>query len=126
MRNLSDIQAKNKEMELYDPSNDSVPELGIRITLRPSSSSEVRAAQRANLDAQLNSRKQGIDAERLEQNNLNVLVACVESWNFYGDIAIDGEVPECTPEKVREIFTKHPWIRDQVKAEFDDAESFFG
>lgn len=52
---------------------------------------------------------------------LNVLIACVESWN----VSLEGDdVLPCTPETVRQVFNEHPWVQSQIESSFGNAASF--
>ena len=120
---LAEIQPQARTVDIVHPSTN-YP-IGLSITILPPSSPEVKRAQRKNLDAQLSARSSKITAAGVEQNSLNLLVACVGAWEWKGDSNFKGNKPPCTPENVRELFTEVSWIREQVKDEFDDAESFF-
>jgi hypothetical protein len=70
--------------------------------------------------AQRTGGKLNLTAEELEASALDLLVKCVEAWN----VTIGGETPVATEAKVREVFEKLPWVREQVDAALGDAQAF--
>jgi len=61
-----------------------------------------------------------LTAEELEASALDLLVKCVESWS----ITLGGEQPVCSEGKVRDLFEKLPWVREQVESAIGDAQAF--
>lgn len=124
MTDISTIQAKLKTLEIVHPASEE--KIGLRIVVRPDSHPDVKKAQRKNLDAQLGSRKSKLSAAQVDRNTMALLVAAVDSWEWYGeDTNFEGQKPDCTPENVESVFKKAPWIKDQVREEFDDSQGFF-
>jgi hypothetical protein len=70
--------------------------------------------------AQRTSGKLNLTAEEIEASALDLLVKCVEAWN----VTVGGEQPDATEAKVREVFEKLPWVREQVDAALGDAQAF--
>ena len=70
--------------------------------------------------AQRTGGKLNLTAEEIEASALDLLVKCVEAWN----VTIGGEQPAATEAKVREVFEKLPWVREQVDAALGDAQAF--
>jgi len=70
--------------------------------------------------AQRTGGKLNLTAEELEASALDLLVKCVEGWN----ITLGGEQPDCTEAKVRDVFEKLPWVREQVETALGDAQAF--
>lgn len=62
-----------------------------------------------------------ITAEELEAGAMDLIIACIESWNmsFEGD-----KVLALTEENIREVFKQHPWVRDQIDAAMGNAADF--
>lgn len=120
---ILNIKAQPRVIEIKHP--EAGEAIGLRITVLPESDEKVRRVQRRNLDRQLKDRKSNLTAARIEENTLEVVIASVSDWEWYGEANFRGEQPECTEEKVRELFTAAPWIRDQVREEFDDSAAFF-
>lgn len=61
-----------------------------------------------------------VSAAELAAERLNLVVACVKSWN----IVVDGETPECTPANIQSIFERMPWLRDQVEEAMEETQRF--
>lgn len=74
------------------------------------------------MKAQRTGGKLNLTAEEIESSALDLLVKCVDGWN----ITLNGEKPECTEAKVRELFETLPWVREQVDAAIGDAQAFLG
>lgn len=70
--------------------------------------------------AQRTGGKLNLTAEEIEASALDLLVKCVEAWT----ITIGGEQPAASEAKVREVFEKLPWVREQVDAALGDAQAF--
>lgn len=64
----------------------------------------------------------GMSAEQLEAQELERIVGAVKSWH----IVFGGEVPECTPAKVRDVFDALPWVRDAVAEGIRNRALFLG
>lgn len=72
--------------------------------------------------AQRTGGKLNLTAEEIEASAMDLLVKCVDKWN----ITINGEKPEVTEAKVREVFETLPWVKEQVDAGMGDAQAFLG
>lgn len=70
--------------------------------------------------AQRTGGKLNLTAEEIEASAMDLLVKCVDKWN----ITINGEKPEVTEAKVREVFETLPWVKEQVDAGMGDAQAF--
>ena len=81
------------------------------------------AQQNARLaKAQRMGGKMSLTAEELEASSLDLLVKCTESWN----ITLDKKPEEFSQDKARQVYTEHPWVREQVESVFGDNRAFFG
>ena len=65
-------------------------------------------------------KKSKVSAKEIDQTLINSLVAVTVGWN----ITLSGEQPQCTPENVRAVYIKYPWVLKQVQAYFDDESNF--
>lgn len=66
------------------------------------------------------SQKVTMTAEQLESQQMELYSKAVKSWHLF----LKGEVPDCTPAKVREIFDAYPWIYEQVVSHIEDRRNF--
>ena len=84
---------------------------------------------KATLHAQQNKRfmkaqrtggKMNLTAEELEAEGLNLLVKCTAGWN----ITLEKEPEKFSQDKAREVYTQHPWVREQIEGVFGDTRAF--
>lgn len=117
------------EVELVDPSSgeivrnaDSSP---MTITVYGPYSSHYKSVSNAQqnrrlMKAQRMGGKINITAEEIEASGLDLLVKCTVGWN----LSLDEKPEKFTPEKAREVYIAHPWVREQVDAVFGDTRAF--
>jgi hypothetical protein len=70
--------------------------------------------------AQRSGGKVPVTAQELRAERLNLVVTCVKDWN----IVLDGETPPCTPDSVKSVFDRLPWVMDQVEEAMEDTQAF--
>lgn len=78
------------------------------------------AAANAALANMQKGRGKGLTVEVSQRNIMEILVAATLDWS----IILDKQTPECTPEKVREVYGRFPWLRDQVDEFCADRSNF--
>lgn len=95
----------------------------MRIKLVGKDSKEYRKAQRAITERRLKSRSKAnrFDADSLEQEAIDLLVACTLEWEGFAE---DGKELEFKPVNVRKVYSAHPWIKEQVDEFVDDRGNF--
>lgn len=94
----------------------------VTITVAGTYSTRYKAATLAQRNRALKTRQADFDAERLDENALAIMSACVISWQGFRA----GDVPLApTPQNVRAVFERAPWIREQVEAAMTDHAAFF-
>jgi len=64
--------------------------------------------------------KMTLTAEELEASSLDLLVKCTAGWK----VTLEKGVEKFSEEKVREVYVKMPWVRDQIEAVFGDTRAF--
>jgi hypothetical protein len=72
------------------------------------------------IKAQRSGGKMNLTAEEIEASALEILVKCVDGWN----VTLDKDLESFSEEKVRDVFTTLPWVREQVDAAFGDTRAF--
>lgn len=72
------------------------------------------------MKAQRTGGKLNLTAEEIEAASLELLVKCTESWS----VTLDKKPEEFSHDKVREVYTTMPWVREQVDAVFGDTRAF--
>lgn len=122
MTDISTIVAIERTIDILHPKTGA--QIGLRITLRPDSHPKVREASRRAMNDRIAGRGK-ITAEKLEANRLDLIGSAVESWQWIGDATFEGEKPEATPDNVRKVLKKLPWLRDQIDKELGETEEFF-
>lgn len=95
------------------------------ITVHGPYSSHYKAVSHAQqnsrlMKAQRMGGKMSLTAEELEASALDLLVKCTAGWN----ITLDDEPEAFSQDKAREVYTKHPWVRDQIDGVFGDTRAF--
>lgn len=92
----------------------------------------MREIERKWANDNIRNRYKTVTAEKLEAKALDVLIAATAGWVWGKDASgeentFEGSKPELTPDNVRRVYKKLPWIRKQVdEALGDDAEFFRG
>ena len=74
------------------------------------------------MKAQRTGGKLNLTAEEIEASSLELLVKCTEGWS----LTLDKEPEDFSQDKVRQVYTDHPWVREQVDAVFGDTRAFLG
>lgn len=105
-------------MTLFNPETDEPfvdPEMGeFTITLYGVDSQHYRnvshSQQNRRIQKAQRTGRAAMTAEQLEAASIELLAKCTKAWN----IRINGEVPDCTEAKARDLYQSAPWIREQV------------
>lgn len=102
--------------------SDDGQQAGIRLVGQDSE--EFRKASRKNTDRRLRSRQKGtkITAEELEQDAIDLLVACTKEWR---GIYRNGTPLPYSLENARMLYSTVPFIREQVDEFAGDRANFF-
>jgi hypothetical protein len=83
-------------------------------------SATYRKAEQAAADKAIKRRSMDVTAEAIERQQLDIIAACVLSWNLY-----DGDTPiPCTKENVVTVFLAAPWIRRDIEGAMSDPARF--
>lgn len=101
--------------------------VAVTITLHGPDSKAVKSVERAwtnkRLAEGMRSKKATVSIEQIEDQAMAVDVAATVDWS---GVAFDGEELECTPENIRKVYTRLPWIREQVEEFFNERANFLG
>ena len=62
-----------------------------------------------------------MNAEELESETIELLVACTLDWD---GVELEGQALECNPENVRKVYKQFPWIKEQVDNFINDRANF--
>lgn len=99
---------------------------GIFITVLSKDSETYRDVQKAQANARFKqfgkrSNSASLTAEELEEESLQVLVACTRAWR---NMVYNGQELDCSTGNVRTIYEKIPMIREQVDDAIHDRGNF--
>lgn len=121
--------AETTEVVLYHPETlEDLPGPGgkpMSVTLHGQYSERYKAVVRKQQQQRMQAVGRGgkirIQSVEIEQFAEELLVSCVDSWN----VSLEGDDPlPCTPEIIRDVFEKHPWVRTQVDSAFGSVADF--
>jgi hypothetical protein len=116
------------EVEIRHPVTN-VP-IGMQVRVLGRDSDTFKEHTRDTLNARLRreamAAKRGKDAdlrtvETIEQENMDLLVACTVDWS---NVAIDGKELPFEEANVRRVYKEYPWIYDQVNEAIGTLENF--
>lgn len=94
----------------------------VTILVAGSYSTVYRKALDAQRDRMMKHRRLSATGEQLARNQLELIAACVLSWEGFCD---GPKVVPCTKENAITILSLFPWIREDVEAAMGDHQSFF-
>jgi len=126
--NALEVKSETAVVALYHPTenielkNDDGSSM--TVTVCGKYSKRYRVIQQNQQNARLKRAERGgkmkLSAAEIVADRLELVVSCVDSWN----IQLDGVFPECTPENIRSIFERFPWMREQIEVEMEDSQAF--
>ena len=96
---------------------------GLVLNLRPLTDRKVKKVKHDIQNKRLASRKFKVTSEQLENQTLEIHIACVESWEWNGDSYWGGKKLDFPEENVREVLS-NPIVSDQVDADLGDIAGF--
>lgn len=131
MADLMDIGTvkETTDVILYHPVNSEILRNDdgseMTITVYSPYSKHVKAVTHAQMNrrlqrAQRTGGRLNTTSEELDASSMDLLVKSIASWN----ITLGGTKPEFTEAKVREVFEKLPWVREQVDQGVGDLQGF--
>lgn len=114
------------EIELFNPGT--TENLGIKIVVlgRDSAVFQKRQAEQNRRRMQKLQKSGGfkvgmLSADEIESDAIDLLAACTKSWS---DVIVDGKPLECNEGNAAALYTRFPWIREQVDAAISDRANF--
>lgn len=120
------ISEQGAVMELRHPTTGAVlmqddGETPVSITLAGMDSTRFRRQQRINQDRRLKGQRRGVNSEEMENDNLDLLVACFIEWS---GIKWDGQLQVLTPATAKALLKRWAWAREQVDAFMGERANF--
>lgn len=120
---LSTLAPSTVPLEIRNPATGKPT--GLVLNLLSADSDPVKKVKRQLLNKALARRNRKANADEIEESNLDLLVAAVESWEWKGDAAWKGgKKPDFKADVVREVVAT-PWIRSQIEEAKEDETAFF-
>lgn len=123
---ISSIKTNERVIEILHPATEK--ELGCRMTIISLIDPKLKSLKRKIKDARLKLEQKGknFTAEELDNIDIDVLVECITSWDWYGDkVTFHGQKPEFTKENVKAVLTELPWLKSQIEIEVGSEQDFF-
>jgi hypothetical protein len=99
---------------------------GIYITVLSKDSEVYKGIQKAQANSRFKqfgkrTASASLTAEELEEESLQLLVACTKSWR---GMTYNGQALDCTEDNVRMIYERIPMVREQVDDAIHDRSNF--
>lgn len=101
--------------------------LGIRVSIISLNDDKMKQLRRKFINKRLDLEKKGksFKADDIESNEIDLLVGCIVSWDWYGDINFKGSKPEFNEMNVRNVLNTFSWFKEQVSEAIGDEKAFF-
>lgn len=125
---IDTVKAANDgvEVELYHPGTN--VNLGVKIKVLGRDSTlfrKISADQNRKRIAKMSKGNQFkmtvLSPEEVENDSIMLLAACTLSWS---GVVVEGQEPACTRENAADLYTRFPWIREQVDTAVGDRALF--
>lgn len=123
---ISTLVPSERIIEIKHPVDEK--NLGIRVKIISLNDEKMKQIRRRFINKRLELEKRGksFRADDIENNELDLLVACITGWEWYGDdIAFEGSKPEFNENNVKKVLNSLPWFKDQVSEAVGDDKAFF-
>ncbi len=119
---LFDLKPSLREIEIKHPVT--LEPIGLNIRLRPTSSPEMKDAQRRFSDARLEKGKD-IKSKDVDEMKMDFVCESVADWSWSVDLNWRGKKPAPTRENIREVLAELDWLKDQIDIALADTKAFF-
>lgn len=120
---LSSLEQEKLDADWMEVESPIGEPLGIHLYLASQDSEEYKKKLRQQQDKHLKKKKMKMSAEEADNDNRELLVACVLKWQ---GVAYSGEELECNAENVRWVLKNFPFIEEQANEFVGDRANFFG
>ena len=112
-------------IEIKHPAKDE--NLGIRVTIVSMNDEKVKYIRRKFINNRIELEKKGksFKADDIESNEIDLLLACITGWDWYGDIDFNGSKPEFNEANVKKVLNTFRWFKDQLTEAVSDEKAFF-
>ena len=113
------------DVQIYHPGTN--VDLGIVITVLGKDSDEFLKVSRTQSKKRMAKMAKGgfrntsISIEEVEQDGIELLAACTKAW---AGMVENGKDIVCTASNAVDVYTRYPWIREQVDIAIGDRANF--
>ena len=133
LKKFESVGASTVSMELRDPSNgeilvDEKTSKPVSIKLVSADSKEYRLAFHKQTNLRINrqskrSARVHLTSEGMETDQIEILARCTKGWS---GIMVDKVDVEFSEQAARDLYTRFPWISEQVDDFINDRANFLG
>lgn len=123
---ISTLIPSERIIEIKHPVKDE--NLGIRVNIISLNDEKMKQIRRRFINKRIELEKKGksFRADDIESNEIDLLVACITGWDWYGeDITFNGSKPDFNEANVRNVLNTFAWFKDQVSEAVGDEKAFF-
>lgn len=120
---ISVVEERGVTVHIRNASGEKMYDAGspVTMTVLGTYSKTYRRLSTAQRDQLLRMRRSSLSAEHLDKNDIAITAACVTAWQ--GFKASGAPIP-FSKENVIRVFTKFPYVLEQVKEEMGARENF--
>lgn len=121
---LAKIKPSERIVDILHP--ESGEKIGVSVQLISLRDEKLAAVRRRIQNKNIEFQKRGktMKAVDIEENEMDLLVACITGWNW-GDNLYNGETPQFCEKNVRDVLNDLPWFKQQIVEAIDDEKAFF-
>lgn len=123
---ISTLIPSERIIEIKHPVKDE--NLGIRVNIISLNDEKMKQIRRKFINKRIELEKKGksFRADDIESNEIDLLVACITGWDWYGeDVTFNGSKPDFNEANVRNVLNTFGWFKDQVSEAVGDEKAFF-
>lgn len=123
---ISTLIPVERIIEIKHPVKDE--NLGIRVNIISLNDEKMKQIRRKFINKRIELEKKGksFRADDIESNEIDLLVACITGWDWYGeDVTFNGSKPDFNEANVRNVLNTFSWFKDQVSEAVGDEKAFF-
>lgn len=121
---LAKIKPSERIVDILHP--ESGEKIGVSVQLISLRDEKLAAVRRRIQNKNIEFQKRGktMKAADIEENEMDLLVACITGWNW-GDNLYNGETPQFCEKNVRDVLNELSWFKQQIVEAIDDEKAFF-
>ena len=123
---ISTLIPVERIIEIKHPVKDE--NLGIRVNIISLNDEKMKQIRRKFINKRIELEKKGksFRADDIENNEIDLLVACITGWDWYGeDVTFNGSKPDFNEANVRNVLNTFGWFKDQISEAVGDEKAFF-